>query len=396
MSKPFARSFQSLETEARRVTPLAILAAVALVAAWAVWFFAARISLHAVSSAARIEVDRALYPLQVPVSGRVVTSNLTLGRAVVEGETLLEIDATPERERLAEEKGALQAAQTARSALARELAAAEDAFQAARRTEQLGVTEAQARRRAMEAGAQLAADEHSRVDRLRSEGLVSEIDSRRAHVAAEQRGAEVDALAASIDKLVSEQSRSRHEHAARIAALSRESAGLDSDIAVRSAAVARLEYVVDRFRLRAPVDGRLSEVADLRPSALVSERDTVATLVAPGTLSVVAHFTPAEAFGRIQTGQRGTLRLAGFPWTQYGSVPLIVTRMASEVRDGAVRVDLSVEAGSMAAIPVQHGLPGTVDVVVDRVSPAWMLLRVAGERLPRSLSGDSVASARVP
>ena len=39
------------------------------------------------------------------------------------------------------------------------------------------------------------------------------------------------------------------------------------------------------------------------------------------------------------------------------------------------------EAMRLKAIPLQHGLPGTVEVEVDRVSPAALVLRHAGRML---------------
>ncbi len=89
-------------------------------------------------------------------------------------------------------------------------------------------------------------------------------------------------------------------------------------------------------------------------------------------------FLPPAALGRIQPGQPAQLRLEGFPWTQYGAVSATVTNVASEVRDGQVRVELAVRPDAAPLIPLQHGLPGTVEVEVDRVSPATLVLRTAG------------------
>jgi len=69
------------------------------------------------------------------------------------------------------------------------------------------------------------------------------------------------------------------------------------------------------------------------------------------------------------------MRLASFPWTQYGSLAAVVTRIAGEARDGKIRVELSVQPNSPSSIPLQHGLPGVVEIEVERVSPATLLLR---------------------
>ena len=95
-------------------------------------------------------------------------------------------------------------------------------------------------------------------------------------------------------------------------------------------------------------------------------------------LKIMTDFLPPAALGRIQPGQPARLRLEGFPWTQYGAVSATVASVASEVRDGWVRVELAVRPDAAPPIPLQHALPGTVEVEVDHVSPATLVLRTAG------------------
>ena len=47
----------------------------------------------------------------------------------------------------------------------------------------------------------------------------------------------------------------------------------------------------------------------------------------------------------------------------------------SEVRDGQIRVELAFLTDPASPIPFQHGLPGTVEVEVERVSPAALVRR---------------------
>ena len=109
-----------------------------------------------------------------------------------------------------------------------------------------------------------------------------------------------------------------------------------------------------------------------------SEGDKLSAVVPPGALKVIAYFLPSTALGRIQPGQPAYLRLEGFPWTQYGTVTARVTHVASELRDKLLRVELTVDAIATSPIPFQHGLPGTIEVEVDHVSPATLVLRTAG------------------
>ena len=148
--------------------------------------------------------------------------------------------------------------------------------------------------------------------------------------------------------------------------------------AITDATIKRLEDEVDRRLIRAPVSGRLGEVASVRVGSVVREGEKLAAIVPTGTLRIVATFQPPDALGRIQPGQSAQLRLEGFPWTQFGSVPATVTGVASEVRDGRIRVELAVNPHSTPRIHLQHGLPGTVEVQVEQVSPASLVLRMVG------------------
>jgi multidrug resistance efflux pump len=118
--------------------------------------------------------------------------------------------------------------------------------------------------------------------------------------------------------------------------------------------------------------------------------------VPTGELRIVASFEPADALGRIQPGQPARLRLDGFPWTEYGSISATVTHVGSEVRDGRIRVELAVNPHSANRVPMQHGLPGTVQVVVERISPASLVLRVVGRGLGGSRQAGTIQRAELP
>jgi membrane fusion protein (multidrug efflux system) len=62
---------------------------------------------------------------------------------------------------------------------------------------------------------------------------------------------------------------------------------------------------------------------------------------------------------------------------------MTVSNVASEVRDGRVRVELAMAAPQAARMPLQHGLRGTVEVEVEQAAPATLVLRAAGQLLAR-------------
>ena len=81
------------------------------------------------------------------------------------------------------------------------------------------------------------------------------------------------------------------------------------------------------------------------------------------------------------------LRLDGFPWVQYGSLPARVDRVANEPGSGKIRVELQVDPDHSFSIPLQHGLPGILEVNVEQISPAALVLRAAGTLLAKPGSG---------
>ena len=78
----------------------------------------------------------------------------------------------------------------------------------------------------------------------------------------------------------------------------------------------------------------------------------------------------------------------------YGSLTATVTSMAREVRDGQIRVELHLTPDAASQVPLQHGLPGTVEVEIERLAPAALVLRVAGQRLGVSARAVDAGNSR--
>src|SRR5215510_7581003 len=84
----FSETMRALESDGFRRPFVLLLLVAVLLGAWATWFFRARVSIYEVSDQARIEIDQAIYPVDALLTGRTVTSNLTVGRSVQAGEVL--------------------------------------------------------------------------------------------------------------------------------------------------------------------------------------------------------------------------------------------------------------------------------------------------------------------
>jgi membrane fusion protein (multidrug efflux system) len=77
------------------------------------------------------------------------------------------------------------------------------------------------------------------------------------------------------------------------------------------------------------------------------------------------------------------MRVAGFPWTQYGMLTAQVVAVSSEVTDGKIRVEPALDDQASSAIPHRHGLVGDVEIELEEVSPAVLLARAAGQAFDR-------------
>jgi membrane fusion protein (multidrug efflux system) len=388
MAIPFSRSTRSLEMDSHRSATLWLLLAMAMLGIWIAWMFTARVAVDAVSEAARLEAGSSVHPLASPVQGRVVAADLRIGREVRAGEVLVELDSSEEQLRLGEEEARVEALTGQLEALRKRNAVEQRAQQETREGAPVALDEARARYHEAETAAEVAAEELARQEELWRQGFAAEMALVRLRAQAQQRRAAADALRLGIQRLDQSERVRVWDRQSRIEDLEAEIAALEGAIATGKATIRRLEQAIETRRIRAAADGRLGEAADLRIGAVVQKGDKLGTIVpTSGELRIVAEFLPSNALGRIAPGQPGQLRLAGFPWTEYGSVSASVSKAAGEVRRGRVRVELAIQPDPASLIPLQHGLPGTLEVEVDRISPAALVMRLGGRLLARPVTG---------
>jgi membrane fusion protein (multidrug efflux system) len=360
---------------------LAWLCAGLLLAVWLAWFALGSVTLYETSARARLEVRRAPHVLGAAVAGRVLSAAPALGQRVEAGTVLVELDAAAERLQLREELARLAAVGPRLASLHQEVIALRSAAVSEAGAAQAAVQEARARSSEAAAAAAFALDNARRLAEESAAGSVPQIDALRAQSEAQRLGAAAAALTAAVKRVDLDAAARGQQGQARIESLLRDAAALEADQATGQLSVERLRAEVERHIVRAPVAGRIGEAQPLRPGAYAAAGERLVTVVPDGELLIVAEFPPAAALGRLRPGQPARLRLTGFPWTQYGSVEATVSRVASEVRDNLVRVELTPRDPARSGMLMQHGLPGTVEVVVDRMAPALMLLRVSGQML---------------
>ncbi|MBX3468209.1 MAG: protein kinase [Planctomycetes bacterium] len=163
-----------------------------------------------------------------------------------------------------------------------------------------------------------------------------------------------------------------------VEAVRRELARVEGEIEAASAAATRLARELERRAITAPVAGRVAHLEPLSAGRFVAAGALLLSLLPEGELVIVAHFEPGRAFGRLRSEQLARMRLDGFPWTRFGMLDARVRRVADEPSDRGVRVELALVDRAAFPAPLEHGLPGRVEVVVEEVSPAELLVRAAG------------------
>lgn len=379
MATAFSRTLRSLEADRFRGTALVLMGVAALLGLWFFWATRARIGLYEVTENARLEIANAAYPLQAPIGGRVIAVSLAIGQEVKEGDVLVELESDPQTFEVKEQQARLRTVDPNVRTLRAQITAEEAARDQERRSSKAAIEEAQHRLRELKPQIDYSQKEVRRYTELVRQGLSSEREFEKASADVERLQLSEKTLGAAAGKLEQEQRTRDSERSVRIAKLDEEIRRLEGDRSTMSATLSRLGNEVERRKIRAPITGRVGETKLLRLGSVVAPGDELAAIVPQGQLRVVAQFPPPAAFGRIHAGQAASMRLRGFPWTEFGAVRSRVEHVADEVRDGTVRVELTVLDSPGLRAPLKHGMPGSIEIEVEQSSPASLLMRTAGQ-----------------
>lgn len=379
MPSPFPRSIRSLDADRFHSSGTSIAIAMIILTAWMCWFLFASIARYEVTDSARLEVDRTAHALQVPVAGRVASSRLWLGEQIEAGQVLVELESESQRLQLSEERSRLNTVASRLTVLRAELKTERQASAKEQQVLPPTLDEARSKFREAEALAQMSQEEADRAGRLRDAGVLSESEFRRAQAEAQSRLAAAESLRVSVRRIESEKRVREKEREAHLEELEGEFSRLQGEEQTSAATIERLKYEIERRLVRAPITGRLGEVANIRIGSVVAEGEKLGLIVPSGTIRAVADFLPSAALGRIRPEQHAILRLYGFPWAQYGTITARVSTVGNEVRNDQVRVEFLLDPNPHSLIPLQHGIPGSIEVEVERVSPATLVLRAAGK-----------------
>lgn len=379
MSISFARTTRSLSVDSSRYVLIGLGVAAVAMLAWLIWFSFGSVTVYEVSRQARLEVGSAPRDVTPVQAGRLVESRLIIGKRVRAGDILVALDTTPQKLRLAEAEARLRNLPLRSASLRREAGSLRGAMIDGQRSAFAEVQSARARLNEASAAAEFAREsaQRQRADSL--SGGSPQVEALKASSEARKADAARTALSSDVTKLGLEARTRSAENAAQIENLSRSALAVDAEIAATRDLIAQLRLEIENRLVRAPIDGVIGEMLALRPGAVVAPGQKLATIVPSGELFIVAEFNPATAIGRIRPNQRAQLRLDGFPWAQFGSVDARVLRVAGEIRDRSVRVELSATRDATRGVTLRHGMTGMVEVSIENIPPAILLLRTIGQ-----------------
>ncbi|ESS73877.1 putative secretion protein [Methyloglobulus morosus KoM1] len=396
MPTTFSRTTRSLAQDSSKYAVIAWLIGGFFLTGWLVWFFFAEVTVYELSTKARLEVDRSSHPIAALVASKIVSTSLSLGQEVRQGEVLFTLDASSEKLRLQEEESKLIALPPQIAALEKQISELERAKTEGRQAALASVHSAKSRQKEAGAAVTFAKDNERRLKTLRGSGRIPVIETLRAQAESEKLSSNKEALTSDIQRLEMEAQTRAHQQQAEIENLKREVARLNGELATIQVTIVRLKQDIEKHLIRSPANGQIGDIVPLQVGMYIAVGEKLGTVVPRSELRIVADFPPASVLGRIHPGQRARMRLDGFPWVQFGTIPAKVSRVGSEIRDNQVRVEFTPDPSTFSRITLQHGLPGSIEVSIEQVSPAVMVLRVAGQLLSNTDQTSHPADAPNP
>jgi multidrug resistance efflux pump len=349
--------------------------------AWGIWFLVVPLGVYAVSRKAVVEVQSSSIMIAAEVEGRIIRSDVTVGRQVQQGDLLIELDDADSLLALDERRTRRDGLAAQVSAIEARIASEVETAAKHRAAQKTLTSEYSAKERELQTKLRFAEFEHAANEKLQQQNATSEQEVRRSLASVEAIRASIATAEVELRMMIEASEIGSGDRETRIATLRFEAAELATELATEEAAIRREEESLANRKILASSAGVIGDVAEnLRIGAVVRPAERLGSLIPEGTPRVVASL-PASVAGQIVPGQAAKIRLDGFPWTQFGIVPATVVGVGSEAIDGEIRVDLILVPDPGSRIPISHGLTGTVEILTDEATAAILVLRAAGRYL---------------
>ena len=348
-----------------------------LLAAWIVWALAGRVSIVAVSKRARFESGSAVRQIAVPLSGRIARIDIALGRSVRRGDVLLELDPSDAAIRRAKSVAEIDNLHRRIDAVTAQIAATRAKSEA--QTNAAAAKLQQAREARIEAAhlADIESAGAGRLDRLARQGLIPPPQATDARSRADAARAKERGLRAAEDEAAKQQAEVPSTAEAALRSLDSDRIGLQTQLTSEQASLQQADVDIERLRVRAPADGRIGSSAELRAGTFV-EAGTVAASIVPAEPRDVTAWFAVTDMPLMRSGQRATVWLESLGRGGRRRFPAAITGIERDASGSDFRVTLRLASAPPPRAGIDQGLPVTVTIDVQRLSPFEALLRAAG------------------
>lgn len=378
MTFQFSKTTQSLALDSSRIVLISLALAGLALLAWLLWFGFGNVTVYEVSRQARLQVGSAPREISSLLAGRLTEAHIVIGQKVRAGDVLVELDSTRQQLRLAEAQARLPLYPARIASLRKEIAYLARVMENEQRSTQAAVRAASARLQGANAASRFANDSAARIRSDAATGGSATVDAVRAAADARKAESERDISAADLARLGVDASVAADQTRVQMERLTRDLLATQAEAASTHESIQQLRLEVANHQIRAPVSGVVGEMRALSAGTYVGPGQKLATIIPQGDLLIVADFDPTTALGRIRPGQTARFRLEGFPWVQFGTIEATAIRVAGEIRDQSLRAEFRIKRDATRGLVLRHGLPGRIEVRVETVSPARLLLRSAG------------------
>ena len=270
----FSRTMRSLERDDFRFSGLLIFLILSL--GWGIWFFRAEVTVFEVSPTARLEVDRTALVVETIQSGSVAVNHLVLGKNISKGDMLLELDATGVELYHREAETQVFALEARILALEKERKARVASLKASHDLSNLMAREGGSQQRVSEIQSRIAGEEARAMEKLHSEGGLSDLELKRTHSAEDRNKAQETASKAGSKRMVGERLLQERQEEAELVGLDEDIENVRGLLAREKVKVERLTYEIGLHHIRAVESGRVAEVADLRVGSYVEQGEVLA------------------------------------------------------------------------------------------------------------------------
>lgn len=133
---------------------------------------------------------------------------------------------------------------------------------------------------------------------------------------------------------------------------------------------ARVDWWCRNYLLTSPIDGRVTMADIWGENQSVSEGDIVMTVIPEGKQKLVARVTvPAMGAGKVETGQKVNIRLAGYPYLEYGMIPGVVSGQSLTATGNGFTVWVELSDSLVTFYGKQldftQNMPGTAEIITE-------------------------------